>query len=384
MRFAHKLSILFLLAAVAATTGAKPRAVLLRVTVDRLSQILDTLPQKQDGDAAHAIAALELTERPGSQQAAHWKNEIQGRRAGAALLAVVDEAAFLAPSPADVPADPAPDLQALDGIFARAQQYVKQTVPRLPNFSALRSSTDFELASPSEIDGEQFESQLFRSNAARGVSVQREDLGPMTAVPLAHLYLDGVWKSTVTYRDGKEVADASSGAARGSGGRQQLTTRGEFGPILFVVMSDAAHGKITWSHWERGPKSRLAVFHFEIPHDYAHYAVQAVASGAIGFPAYHGEIAIDPATGSIYRITVEAWQRESSQVQESGIAVDYETVTIGGHAYICPVHGAAFLKLFSPYIDEDAQPEPAAWYEGLNDVTFTQYHVFRGETRILP
>lgn len=385
MRFAHKLPIFFLLVAAASSTSAKPRAVTSRVTVDQLTQILGSLMRKRDDAvAAHTIAALELTERPGTGLVAQWKSEIQGRRAGEALLGLVDGAAFLSPPAADLPADSAPDAKTQADIFARAQQYVKQILPGLPNFSALRSSTDFELASPDDVASEQFESRFLTSKAAIHPKERREDLGSTIVVPSAHLYLDGMWKKTVTYRDGKEVADASPAAASGSEGPQQLTTNGEFGPILYVVMNDAAHGKVTWSHWERGHASRLAVFHFEVPRNYAHYAVQTMSSGAIDFPAYRGEIAINPATGSIYRITVEAWQRGAASVQKSGIEVDYETVTIGGNAYVCPVHGVAFLKLFTPYIDEDAQPEPAPWYETLNDVTFTQYHVFRADTRILP
>lgn len=382
MPHTSKLPALFLLAALAAPMGAAPHPVPAQVTVDQLNQVLDSLQQKRDADAARTIAALELTDRPNAERLAHWKDEVQSRRASAALLAVVDGATFLSPPALDVPADPAPDAEAQAAILARAREYVNNTVPKLPNFSALRSSTDFELGTEDKLAGPQPQSQLLQSKQPKGAKVPREDLGLVKTVPSGHLYLDGVWAHTVTYRDGKEVAEAQPAAGSGQMESLMLSTTGEFGPILFVVMNDLSHGKVAWNRWERGAKSTLAVFGFEVPQGFAHYAVQAVMGGEIDLPAYRGEMAIDPATGAIYRITIQAWQHEPGAAEESGIAVEYGTVTIGGSAYICPVHGVAFFKIFTPYIDEDAQPAP--WYESLNDVTFTQYHVFRAESRILP
>ena len=364
--------------------GAAAHPAPAQVTVDQLNQILDSLPQRHVADAVRTIAALELTERPGAERVAHWKNEIQSTRASAALLAVIDGAAFLDPPAADVPADPAPDAEAQAAIMARAREYVKNAVPRLPNFSALRSSTDFELATEDELAGERPESQLLQAKRNRNMKVPREDLGVVKTVPQGHLYLDGTWAHTVTYRDGSEVTDAPPVAGSGQAESQLLSTNGEFGPMLYVVMDDLSHGKVEWSRWERSAKSTLAVFRFKVPRGFAHYAVQAVMSGDVELPAYQGEMVIDPATGAIYRITIQAWQHEPGAAEESGIAVEYGAITIGGAAYICPVHGVAFMKIFTPYIDEDAQPAPAPWYESLNDVTFTQYHVFRAESHILP
>ena len=52
---------------------------------------------------------------------------------------------------------------------------------------------------------------------------------------------------------------------------------------------------------------------------------------------------------------------------------------LGGKDYICPVKSAALLKS----INKDAQRGHQLRTK-LNEVTFTGYHVLRGDVRILP
>jgi hypothetical protein len=54
--------------------------------------------------------------------------------------------------------------------------------------------------------------------------------------------------------DGKEVADSGSTKSRKpKRPDNNLTTYGTFGPILVMVILDAADGSgLIWSHWEQG------------------------------------------------------------------------------------------------------------------------------------
>ena len=122
--------------------------------------------------------------------------------------------------------------------------------------------------------------------------------------------------------------------------RTGLSTTGEFGPILTVVVGDAAHGKVAWSHWEPGSAKPLAVFLYSVPEAASHYAIAEDSTGASTFPAYHGEIAVDPDTGAIFRIALFAVTPTNRS--ESGIVVDYGPVVIAGKTYTCPVTASRF------------------------------------------
>ena len=60
--------------------------------------------------------------------------------------------------------------------------------------------------------------------------------------------------------------------------------------------------------------------------------------------------------------------------------VEYGALPIGGTLYICPVKSVTLAKLST------GDPSDAAtlFQTQLNDVAFTDYHLFRAESRILP
>jgi hypothetical protein len=126
------------------------------------------------------------------------------------------------------------------------------------------------------------------------------------------------------------------------------------------------------------------VFNYDVPQSASHYAVENVENGTADLPAYHGELAIDPVTGAIYRITLTAEGSESSAARESNIALEYGPVEIGGTTYICPLHGVAYTQ--PRLLDAKGSPLSGQEEDGphyLNDATFTQYHLFRSEVKIL-
>jgi len=64
----------------------------------------------------------------------------------------------------------------------------------------------------------------------------------------------------------------------------------------------------------------------------------------------------------------------------SYILVEYGPVMIGANSYICPVRAVAMSKV--PIMNDLGSL--AGTKTELNDVLFTQYHVFRAESRIVP
>jgi len=210
------------------------------------------------------------------------------------------------------------------------------------------------------------------------------------------LHLVGQTTATVIYRNGHEVeASAEKGkkdSSRAKGQVAGLVTSGEFGPILAVVLTDAARSKLAWSHWESGPGGPLSVFAYEVPRTQSHYQVRLgvdshFLSGDSQYSAYHGELAIDSLTGAILRLTALADRDPEDPVVMASIMVEYGPVDIGGKTYICPVRSVALAQRPQAELAMGAVPSRAVKQARLttllNEVEFKQYHIFRGDSRIL-
>jgi hypothetical protein len=339
-----------------------------RVTVAQLEQEVIALQAKPDGKAAQQLSDLELTERLSGAKFAGLQTETPGPKARQALLVLADRSAFLDLPSAEVPQTPAPDLPIQRRILTQAITYVSRTVRQLPNFSASRVTTRFK-----DMEGE----------------------------PALHLV--GVSNLPVAFRDGQEAVVAEAESKKNAPAMNGLSTKGEFGPILFTVLLDIAHSTVKWNHWEQTPNKTLAVFAFNVPRDKSHYQVggccqPADSSHAIPqFSSYHGLIAIDPAEGTIFRIAVQADLQPADLISRADILVEYGPVAIGGRSYICPVRSVAILVdkvvasstapsfrngQMSPAINGKYLPRQAQTQ--LDDVAFTQYHVFRAESHMVP
>jgi hypothetical protein len=196
----------------------------------------------------------------------------------------------------------------------------------------------------------------------------------------------------VTYRDVHEIADSEP--ERGKKPQSPLfgfTTSGEFGPILSVVLGDAISGEMFWDHWEQGKDTPLAVFRYAVPRQKSHYTLVGL-DGKPHLPAYHGQIAVDPKDGTIRRITLVS-EPDPAASFESAILVEYGPVVIGNAPYICPIRGVAVSR-FPESTTTLSPTHELAWSKPaeikippqtfLNDISFTDYHVFRAEMRVLP
>jgi hypothetical protein len=208
----------------------------------------------------------------------------------------------------------------------------------------------------------------------------------MSSTEYKSLHRTGTSSTMVTYRDGSEVQDTDTQPGKNqSKSPKVLKTVGEFGPILAIVMGDAMRGEVTWQRWEQGASEPVAVFRYVVPEEQSNYLVVLSPEDKIKdiYPGYGGEIAIDPATGAILRISVVSGLPPPYQAMQTAILVEYAPVTIGEQSYICPVRGVAFTKVPVAH-DAAAQAGSAVSVQTqLNDVAFTQYHLFRSKARIV-
>jgi hypothetical protein len=325
----------------------------------------------QTDSSASVEAVRRILADDSGKSDAEVAKQLSGKKSLWALMALADASAFLAPPAADVLSQAPPDLSEQRRMMVLTVDYLGKTLPKLPNFYATRTTIRF--------DGDV---NLPRIGLHRRAASQEDSSWRRV----------GSSEAIVVYRDGKEVVDPQywgKHPSRPEGGG--LITKGTFGSIPLTVIVDAAHGETAWDHWERGAAGTLAVFRYRVAENQSHYSVtfrgrsseNAVMEQVTG---YHGEVAIDPVTGTILRLTVEADLPFGSPIVRGDIMVEYGPVEIGGRTYMCPVRSVSIsLTLAGLMGGRDAFGHPVGNPEAtlLNDVTFKNYHQFRSTSRIL-
>jgi hypothetical protein len=355
-----------------------------RVTVAQLAQLIDSAHGKTDADVADRLSGLQLTERLSIVQTDRLRASLPGTKSQAAVVALADASTFLRPPAAEIPDAPAPDPTAQRQMLDLAVDYAAKALSKLPNFFATRETTLF-MDSP--------------VRAAFATLALFQSLQPVARS-----------SATVLYRNGKQVVDAGGSTDRKSDSQEVgLVTSGEFGPILGTLLSDAAQGKLAWSHWERGAGGPRAVFSYSVAKEKSHYEAKFcciwMSGGRKVFQrtaGYHGEITIDPETGTILRLTMQADLKPPYPMARADVMVEYGPVEIGGKVYTCPVRSVAIARGYEPepingtalplnfrgmLASEDeadsAAPGPEVLQTLLNHVVFREYHLFRSDARIV-
>jgi hypothetical protein len=351
-----------------------------RVTVAQLEQTLTTIraAHKPDEEIARQIAGIKLSERITEATLTRLKAHLDAdSQAALALQLLADQSAFLDPPANELPATSVPDDATQQRMLEAARNYVAQMLPRLPNFLATRSTRRYE-DSPQELKMGGWPVRLglhLVDTSSREISV-RDERGSMPSA---------VWQE-----------------------QSGLTSKGEFGSTLGMILADTSKGKVTWSHWEQIAGDPAAVFQYSVPRSSSNYEVidyqqpaaeyanltgrQGVAgigprlSGhssditpTITRPAYHGSLWLDPATGTILRITIEAEAKGGAPFQRASILVEYAPVQIGDSRFICPVRSVALYEATAPP-QANLSDAPTEW---LNVVLFTGYHRFGSTVKIL-
>lgn len=298
------------------------------ISAEQLEQMLAGKNREPGVKVAKQLSALELTERLSTARLARCEANLPSPDARRALIALADRASFLNPPTSEIPTIAEPDPQAQHRMLALSEDYIEKAIHQLPNLYATRVTISFE-----------------------------HNKKPLHWV--------GTESAIVRYRDGQEerprVAPVRVWDGSGSGG---MTTAGEFGAILYVVLTDSAQGNLTWSHWEQGEAAPEAVYRYAVIAGKSHYRVNGL------FRGYHGEITIDPSNGTIRRLVLRADPAPNLPLLKADIVVEYGPIELGGKTYICPLKGIALSATWN------------RWW--LNDVAFEKYHLYRANAELLP
>lgn len=350
---------------------------------------LATFKNKSEANVLLELAGVELTERMSTQRLQRWESAMPGEQSRKTLIALADASSFLNLPDAELPKAPPMDKAAQQQLLARMNTYVNETMATLPNFFARQNVTTFE--------------------AIQGL---RNSAHVIVHQPIHYV---GVVTTNVRYHNGREVMETGKGKVNESDQiGYKLLFSGQFGPVLDTVLADAQKNKLFWSHWEPGNPdgsglgSPVAVFRYSVPRKRSHCKIKVVMPGNMlpseAQPGYHGEIAIDPASGTILRLTLVADLTQDDPMSAANLMVEYGPVELGGRTYICPVRSVTIETVnaadsnrqavvttsgsadFGPthdtgmaYVSEGDVPSETL----LNDVVFDHYQILRTDFHII-
>ena len=328
------------------------------------NQGTDPVAKLEDDNVAEKINRLQLSERlTGATLKEIEANNAVGPQTKQALRLLADRSALLDPPTGEWPDIPPPDASHQQQMLEDARGYVAQTLARLPNFFATRTTERYYGIPPG--------------------------LNEADRPALTGLFPRGSYSREITFRDGKELIDPMKNPR---GEQKQvslgLESSGEFGIEPGVVLTDVTSNTIAFHHWEKGPTGVVAVFRYSVSKPDSQYDVNYSCNGRSTFhgqPAYHGTIGLDPASGVVLRVTIEAVDTNADDpLSHVASAVEYGPVEIGGKVYNCPLRSVAFSVV--GFNDCSAQVHSVNTVKRmyLNRTTFTDYHRLGSTVRIVP
>jgi len=395
-----------------------------RLTIEQLKQIFNSAAatHRNDNESAQQLSDVQLTARMDSSVLRQLVAESPGPKTSLAVRALSDNSAFLDPSPENISTKPVPDIAAQKAMMGQVVHFVARTLPTLPNLQATRVTQHF-------VDS----TQALKLSLDPAVRETTPEL-------LGGLFLAGINRTSIALRDGRETDqplqfDESPASLKKTGEAKTvnrgepktasisaanlgLASWGEFGPILGLVLVDAAKGKLGWARWEQENGKPVAVFQFAVDRSISHYTVQYwhvnrgevvdshygsrqderhgggnnVSAGEVKDRApsllrqttgYHGYLAVDPETGTILRISIEADLKAEDPIQRAAIEVEYGPVKIGDGLFTCPIHSVAVSVSSEQYQASPINPIVLIREQQLNDVEFTAYRRFGSESTLI-
>jgi hypothetical protein len=350
---------------------ASPAWAAKKITVQQLKDLLVSIQQdkKTDEDAAAEIRQVELTEeltRPAFYKIvalAPGKFSIEQMYVLQAL------SAMLPPPASDLPATPAPDAAAQKALLDKSAEFTAKYYAQMPPLAATKTTL-------------RFQDNMETVAACSGVTGCAKDAttsnGLTTSASFIHFINSA--ETQVATEHGREIAPAKKDKA--PWGANGMIALQEPDPNLSVILPEALSAQsIQWLRWQLVNGKQAAVYSFKGPAKDSSLAVDfccfptrtqtgtasfytnvtaksiagsaAAGGGAAGvagdfqtstsydhhFKAkvpYHGEIFIEPATGIVLRLVLQAEFKASDEVQQEDWRIDYSPVIVGSKAMVLP------------------------------------------------
>ena len=276
----------------------------------------------QDDDLVSQIEKIELSERLSTLTLYRLVGKYDlGPHAQQVLEQLADRSALLKLPPGEQLHQAPPNSTAQAKMLSESRKYVVNELAHLPNFIATQTTTRFD-NSPVAL-------KYFQSLSDS-----------------AGFHRLGTDTHQITFRDGKEVIDESRAHSDAKQKGSGLQSRGEFGAEAAVVLMDLEKGSAAFDHWEQTMGGPAVVFHYVVPRESSHYEVTDQCKESVRFqdtPAYQGELALDPRSGAILRMTLETDSKPGDPVSHVASVIEYGPVVLGNRRSICPLRSLTFM-----------------------------------------
>ena len=341
-----------------------------KITVAELTEQLNSFAQekKSDTEVANALKQVELTEELTRPAMNSLVGLVNGPLSTEQIYVLEALSANLAPPASDLPGTPAPDADAQKTVLTKAETYVTRTYDQLPALISTRTTL-------------RFQDNMEALASSSGLNSGAKDAATSSGFTKPVSYIRYIHSTTrvVASEHGLEKSPAEKD--QGNWGANGMTAIQEPTPSLGRVFKEAqTAGTIQWLRWESINGKPAAVFAFAVPKQKSKLAVNVCcfpninqagtarfytsttaaaiagqeASGSGGGVAgnfqthtewhefkttapYHGRLFIDPETGVVVRMIVEAEMKPGEVVHQLDTRVDYGPVKAGQGTYVVPV-----------------------------------------------
>jgi hypothetical protein len=332
------------------------------VTVQQLKDMLVSLQQdkKSDAEVAAELKQIELSEELTRATMNSLVSYVPGPMSTEQIYVLEARSAVLAPPAADVPTTPAPDAAAQKALLDKAENYVNKTYAQLPRLTATKMTL-------------RFQDNLHAAASSSGMHSSAEDVSTGSSFVNANDYIRYINATQAQVESANGAEQLSKAKDKTPWGANAMIALQEQGPVLSTIFDEAqAAGKINWLRWESVNGKAAAVFSFEVDKKKSRYAVNYCCfpdvdqTGMLSYKSgsgpgsmtpsahgnlqtstnwnnfkatvpYRGEIFIDPDTGIVVRLVVQAEFKPSEVVHQEDQRIDYGPVVVGGKTLVLPM-----------------------------------------------
>jgi hypothetical protein len=336
-----------------------------KMTVGELQDMMTSLhhAQKNDQQVANELKQIELTEELTPAAMNGMVDLVDGPLSTEQMYVLEARSSMLAPPATDLPKTAPPDAVAQQALLAKAENYATKTYPQLPRMTATRLVARFQ-------DGVET-IQSYVGAAVRSVN----DTDPLWQQQV-HQYvrLMNTRTDTVEIASGIEKPESKDTTPWGRNGF--LNSMLPFLPLNELTSEVVSSGNPKFLRWETIAGRPTEVFSFAVEKKKSHYALNyccfpetssvgnVLYNGSAAHPVdngnlttvsnweafktksgYHGELFIDPDSGTIVRTIVEAEFKPSDFVHYEDIRVDYASMPIGGRSLYVPVRSFTIAEV---------------------------------------
>jgi len=339
-----------------------------RISVSQLEELLRSSQQdkKSDAELSTALKQVELTEELTRSRMNLILRGMPGMLSTEQIYVLAARSAGLAPPPSDLPSTPAPDATAQQAILSKAASYVHGTYAQLPILTATRTTI-------------RFQDNVEAIAASSGIGSSATDVtttaGFSNAATFIH-YINSTEDQVVLHQGAEQFPTQS---AKVPWGANKMIALLEPDPSLVTIHKEAQEsGTFQWLRWELVNGKPAAVFAFSVPKKKSRLALNvccfpsvnqtgkatfytattAATLGAGGSPGggvtgnfqtntewnnfkttapYQGKLFIDPETGIVVRMIVEAELNPSDVVHQVDTRIDFGPVKVRDQMLIVPV-----------------------------------------------